>query len=77
MLKGKTAYADGQLITGTIELFSPGKSIVPGRSAQEIAAGVYLAQDLIIAGDKNLLPVNIRAGVTIFGVTGTYVPEEE
>lgn len=27
--------------------------------------------------DVNLLPENIKAGVTIFGVTGTYTGEEE
>ncbi|MBR0137083.1 MAG: hypothetical protein IJM15_01600 [Erysipelotrichaceae bacterium] len=74
MLKGITAYADGQLITGTIEIYSPDKPIRPTTTAIQINSGVYLGADLIIEGDGDLLPENIRKGIMLFGITGTYDP---
>ena len=72
MLKGKTAYADGQLIAGIVELYSQDKPITPTTTAIQINGGVYLATDLVIEGDSDLKPENIREGITIFGVMGTY-----
>jgi formylglycine-generating enzyme required for sulfatase activity len=48
------------------------KTYVPQAADQGIAAGYYQAG--VIKGDANLKPENIRAGVTIFGVVGTYTP---
>lgn len=75
ILKGKTAYVDGQLIAGKIEMYSLSASIIPTTYAQQVDAGVYLTEDLIISGDSNLKPQNIREGIQIFGVIGTYTPE--
>lgn len=36
------------------------------------ASGVYMTGNIILKGDSNLKPENIKKGVTIFGVTGTY-----
>lgn len=47
-------------------------TITPGTSDQTIAAGTYLSGAQTIAGDPNLIAANIKAGVTIFGITGTY-----
>lgn len=47
------------------------QTITPGTAAQEIAAGTYLTGKQTIAGDANLLPENIKSGVSIFGVEGT------
>ncbi len=44
----------------------------PTTSNQVISSDVYLAGDQTILGDANLLSENIKSGVTIFGVTGTY-----
>lgn len=44
----------------------------PKTTAQTIAAGQYLSGAQIINGDANLKPENIKAGVTIFGVTGKW-----
>lgn len=77
ILKGKTAYSDGMLIIGSIELFSSSKPIIPTTIAQQVAAGVYLMQDLVISGDANLIPENIRKGVEIFGVYGTFDGSQE
>ncbi|MBQ1826612.1 MAG: hypothetical protein II126_01445 [Erysipelotrichaceae bacterium] len=72
ILKGKTAYADGQLIAGIVELYSQDKPITPTTTAIQINGGVYLSTDLVIEGDSDLKPENIRKGITLFGVTGTY-----
>lgn len=48
--------------------------ITPGTEAQTaISAGYYAKGDITVAGDTDLVPGNIKSGVTIFGVTGSYV----
>lgn len=44
----------------------------PGTSDQNIASGQYLSGAQTIKGDANLVAGNIKSGVSIFGVTGTY-----
>jgi len=44
----------------------------PGTSDQNIASGQYLNGTQTIKGDSNLTAGNIRNGVKIFNVTGTY-----
>lgn len=69
-----TAYgADGK-ITGTIPT-QQGKTITPGTSQQTaISAGNYAAGNVVVQGDANLIPGNIRSGVSIFGVLGNLEP---
>ena len=52
------------------------KSATPSATEQEITptAGKFLSK-VTVAGDANLLPENIKSGVTIFGVVGTYTGE--
>ena len=45
---------------------------MPGTSNQSIASGQYLNGTQTIKGDNNLTAGNIKSGVSIFGVTGTY-----
>lgn len=45
----------------------------PGATDQAIPAGRYLTGAQTIKGDPNLVPANIRSGVSIFGKTGTAV----
>ena len=74
MLAGVVGYATGQRVVGTI----PSKDAAwyrPGTWAQTIAAGQYLSGAQTIEGDANLIPANIRQGVSIFGVAGGYAPE--
>lgn len=48
-----------------------GGTVTPGTEEKEIApAGAILAGPISIAGDENLLPENIKKGVSIFGVDG-------
>ena len=44
----------------------------PGTSDQNIASGQYLSGAQTIKGNANLVAGNIKSGVSIFGVTGTY-----
>lgn len=47
-------------------------TITPSTSNQTIASGTYLTGTQTIAGDADLVAGNIKSGVNIFGVTGTY-----
>lgn len=71
ILLGKTAYVDGQKLTGTIESIEV-TEYTPSFNDQYIDPGVYIQGPQIIKGDTNLIASNIRKGVTIFGVTGNY-----
>ena len=44
----------------------------PGTSDQSIASGQYLNGTQTIKGDNNLTAGNIKSGVSIFGISGTY-----
>ena len=111
IIEGKTAYANGEKVTGTIPTVTQATpsisvsttgmitasttqsagyvsagtksstkqlatevahTITPGTSDKTIAAGKYLTGTLTIKGDANLVAENIKSGVNIFGVAGTY-----
>ena len=111
IIEGKTAYANGEKVTGTIpsvpqatpsiSVSTAGKitasatqsagyvnsgtksatkqlttlraqTITPGTSDKTIASGRYLTGTQTIKGDANLVAGNIKSGVSIFGVAGTY-----
>ena len=55
-----------QLIT------KPAQTYTPTTTDQTIASGKYLTGTQTIKGDANLLAINIKKGVVIFGITGTY-----
>ena len=71
ILLNKTAYVNGEKITGTIENLEA-TEYTPSTDDQYIDPGVYISGSQIIKGDQFLIPGNIRAGVTIFGVQGTF-----
>ena len=48
------------------------QTITPGTEDKTIAAGQYLSGAQTIKGDANLLASNIKSGVSIFGVSGSY-----
>lgn len=76
--EGVTAYAGGSKITGTATafttLFDIGEYI--DGSLQMLTPGFYTA-GLRIPAEDNLKPGNIKAGVNIYGVTGTYTGSGE
>lgn len=50
-----------------------GKTVTPSTTQQTaVASGKYTTGNVYVAGDNNLNSVNIKSGVSIFGVTGTY-----
>lgn len=52
------------------------KSATPSATAQDITPteGKFLSK-VTVAGDANLIAENIKSGVTIFGIVGTYTGE--
>lgn len=71
ILNGKTAFAQGEKLKGTIQS-KLGGSFTPTTEPQVICpAGVYTSSAFSIKGDANLKPQNIRKGVEIFGIEGT------
>lgn len=56
------------------EVISQVKSVTPGRGQITVTpdAGYNSLSEVYVYGDDDLLANNIRAGITIFGVTGTY-----
>lgn len=71
ILVSKTAYVNGEKITGIIPELNT-QSYTPSTATQLISKEQYIKGDQIILGDTNLIPGNIKAGISIFGVDGTY-----
>ena len=71
MLENTVACGPYGKVTGTIKS-QAAQTITPGTEDQTIDAGVYLSGDQTIKGDANLLAENIKEGVELFGITGTY-----
>lgn len=73
VLPGKVIVgADGEPITGTMPT-QGGSTITPGTSSKTaVAAGRYVTGNVVLAGDSNFVASNIRTGVPIFGLTGTW-----
>ena len=71
ILSGKTAYVNGSKVTGSIAS-KAAATYTPGTADQTIASGQYLSGTQTVKGDANLVAGNIKSGVSIFGVAGTY-----
>ena len=71
MLSGIVGYTNNGKVTGSIQS-QAAQTITPGASDKTIASGKYLSGTQTIKGDANLLAENIKSGISIFGVTGTY-----
>lgn len=64
--------AENKITVGTAK---SAETFTPGTADKTLTAGLYLSGTQTIKGDANLLAENIKAGVTIFGITGTYEGE--
>lgn len=72
MLSPYTAYGPNGKFAGTIPSQNA-TTITPGTSAKTaISAGTYAAGAATVAGDANLIAGNIKEGVSIFGVAGSF-----
>lgn len=69
ILAGYTAYVQGQKIEGNISS-KDAEIYTPTTQNQEINSGQYLSGKQIIRGDESLISANIKAGTTIFDVSG-------
>ena len=53
--------------------FRSANTIIPSATSQfAIGSGCYAGGDIIVAGDANLIADNIKNGISIFGVNGTF-----
>ncbi len=66
-VQGGTKSATKQLTTQAAATITPGRS-----SKTAVAAGRYTTGAVTVAGDSNLIASNIKSGVSIFGVNGSY-----
>lgn len=72
LLSGKQLIdGEGNVVTGTI-ITKGAATYTPSTSNQTIAAGTYCSGVQTIEGDSNLVAGNIKNGVSIFGVAGSY-----
>lgn len=81
MYGGNTEEYYSFALSDLIEVTSGGNTITPGTTDHTISGGQYIENPITIKGDSNLAAANIKSGVSIFGVTGTYeatgsVPDE-
>lgn len=69
MLTGSNAYVNGSKVVGTMPN-NGALTITPGATAKTIPLGFHNGSGTV-TGDSNLISANIKAGKTIFGVTGS------
>lgn len=71
-LTGGYTAGGAQTDTHQLDTFS-GMTITPGATKKGVAtAGKYVLDDIWVEGDANLVPANIKQGVSIFGVSGSF-----
>ena len=68
---GLVAYGLYGKVTGNMPELTA-TTYTPTTTDQTIASGRYVAGTQTIKGDSDLVPGNIKSGVDIFGVTGSY-----
>lgn len=74
ILQSKTAYVNGNKVTGTMPNNGGNNVTVTSKSGNSIPAGYYDGSGKAIIDSTsatNLVAANVREGVTILGVTGT------
>lgn len=72
VLTGKECWANGTKVTGTMATLAGGtyKSTTANQTIS--CSGKKMTGNVVIQGDSNLVAANIKKGVTILGVTGTW-----
>lgn len=78
LITAKTTQTAGYVIAGTKSAtkqltIQAETTITPGYSQRlAVPAGYYTTGEITVAGDTNLVAGNIKSGVSIFGVAGSY-----
>lgn len=77
LITAKSTQSAGYVASGTKQATKQlttqaAQTITPGTSNKTIASGRYLTGTQTIKGDANLKAENIKSGVSIFGVSGSY-----
>lgn len=67
-----SGYTTGGKVTQNIPV-KTAQTFVPSTTDQIITLGQYLSGNQVIKGDANFKSDNIPNGLTIFGITGTYI----
>ena len=81
-ITASTSYTSGIIGSSTVSNTSQlstqsGTTITPGTSQKTaVATGKYTTGPVYVAGDSDLVPSNIKNGVNIFGVNGSYTGED-
>lgn len=69
---GYLSTSDKKTASHTISTYLGGEYI-PTKASQTLStAGYYCTGNVVIKGDNNLIPANIKNGISIFGVAGSY-----
>lgn len=71
IISGFSAYSKGVKLSGAVPQKSA-QTYTPGTTDQTISAWQYLSGIQTISGSANLVAGNIKSGVNIFGVIGTF-----
>lgn len=69
---GYLSTSDKKTASHTISTYLGGE-YTPTKASQTLStAGYYCTGNVVIKGDNNLIPANIKNGISIFGVAGSY-----
>ena len=73
-----SGYVEAGIVTNTEQLpVQAAKTITPSTISQTaVASGRYTTGTVTVAGDSDLISSNIKKGVNIFGVAGTFEGED-
>lgn len=72
MLSGVYGYSNGAKVTGNIASMGA-QTVTPGNAAKTVScSGKYMTGNVTVSAVANLTAANIKKGVTVGGVTGTW-----
>ena len=69
---GQTAWVNGNKITGTMATQGGGTYTAGTADKTVVAANRFVTGNVVVKGDANLTAGNIKKGVKIMGITGTW-----
>jgi hypothetical protein len=82
LITASASQAEGHVAAGTMSAVYPltthsgGQYIPSTTTITAVSKGRFLTGDVKVSGDANLVPGNIKSGVRIFGVAGSYQGQE-